>query len=102
MPYIEIPEKGFAMPAKAPGKATVDMFLDKEGNADSQISRYSHLAAGVPGTVAGLAMALEQYGTISLKDAMAPAVKLAEEGFVVTPRFSDGLKKKEKMLMRSH
>jgi len=85
---------------KAPSKATVDMFLDKEGNADSQVSRYSHLAAGVPGTVAGLAMALEQYGTISLKEAMAPSIKLAEEGFIVTPRFSDGLKKKEKMLKK--
>ena len=83
---------------KAPARATVDMFLDKEGNADSQLSRYSHLAAGVPGTVAGLAVALEKYGTISLKTAMAPAIKLAEEGFVVTPRFSDGLKEKEKML----
>lgn len=85
---------------KAPGKATVDMFLNKEGEADSEVSRYSHLAAGVPGTVAGLAMALEQYGTISLADAMAPAIKLAEEGFVVTPRFSEGLKEKEKMLKK--
>ncbi len=85
---------------KAPAKATVDMFLDKKGNADSQLSRYSHLAAGVPGTVAGLALALEKYGTISLREAMAPAIKLAEEGFVVTPRFSDGLKKKEKMLKK--
>ncbi len=85
---------------KAPAKATVDMFLDKEGNADSQLSRYSHLAAGVPGTVAGLALALEKYGTISLKEAMAPAIKLAGEGFVVTPRFSDGLKEKEAMLKK--
>jgi len=85
---------------KAPAKATVDMFLDKEGNADSQVSRYSHLSAGVPGTVAGLAMALEQYGTISLTEAMAPAIKLAGEGFIVTPRFSDGLKQKEKMLKK--
>ncbi|TKB27039.1 gamma-glutamyltransferase [Desulfopila sp. IMCC35006] len=85
---------------KAPAKATVDMFLDKEGNADSQLSRYSHLAAGVPGTVAGLALALEKYGTISLKAAMAPAIKLAGEGFVVTPRFSDGLKEKEAMLKK--
>lgn len=85
---------------KAPGKATVDMFLDKDGNANSQVSRYSHLAAGVPGTVAGLAMALEQYGTISLREAMAPAIKLAEEGFLVTPRFSDGLKAKEGMLKK--
>lgn len=85
---------------KAPAKATVDMFLDKEGNADSNVSRYTHLAAGVPGTVAGLAMALEQYGTISLQEAMAPAIKLADEGFVVTPRFSKGLKAKEKMLKK--
>lgn len=85
---------------KAPAGATVDMFLDKEGNADSQLSRYSHLAAGVPGTVAGLALALETYGTISLKEAMAPAIKLAEEGFVVTPRFSDGLKDKQEMLKK--
>ena len=41
---------------KAPAKASVDMFLDKEGNADSKLSRYSHLAAGVPGTVAGLGL----------------------------------------------
>ncbi|GAB6190885.1 gamma-glutamyltransferase [Desulfocastanea catecholica] len=85
---------------KAPAGATVDMFLDKEGNADSQLSRYSHLAAGVPGTVAGLALALEMYGSISLKEAMAPAIKLAEEGFVVTPRFSDGLKDKQEMLKK--
>ena len=85
---------------KAPSKATVDMFLDKEGNADSQVSRYSHLAAGVPGTVAGLAMALEEYGTISLRDAIAPAIELADEGFIVTPRFSDGLKGKEKILKK--
>jgi gamma-glutamyltranspeptidase/glutathione hydrolase len=83
---------------KAPAKATVGMFLDKEGKADSHLSRYSHLAAGVPGTVAGLAFALEKYGTISLKEAMAPAIQLAEEGFVVTPRFSDGLKENEAML----
>ena len=85
---------------KAPSKATVDMFLDKEGNADSNVSRYSHLAAGVPGTVAGLAMALEQYGTISLKEAMAPAIQLASEGFIVTPRFSNGLKAKEEILKK--
>jgi len=85
---------------KAPHKATVDMFLNKDGDADSALSRYSHLASGVPGTVAGLAMALEKYGTISLAEAMAPAIKLAEEGFVVTPRFSEGLKEKEEMLKK--
>jgi gamma-glutamyltranspeptidase/glutathione hydrolase len=85
---------------KAPRKASVDMFLNKDGDADSVLSRYSHLASGVPGTVAGLALALEKYGTISLADALAPAIKLAEDGFTVTPRFSEGLKEKEKMLKK--
>ena len=67
---------------KAPSKATLDMFLDKDGNAVSELSRYSHLATGVPGTVAGLAMALDKYGTISLSEAMKPAIKLADEGFI--------------------
>lgn len=85
---------------KAPGRATTQMFLDKDGKADSELSRYSHLAAGVPGTVAGLTMALERYGTISLKEAMAPAIVLAEEGFIVTPRFSKGLRDREERLKK--
>lgn len=85
---------------KAPEKASVDMFLDDKGDADKERSRYTHLASGVPGTVAGLALALEEYGTISLKEAMAPAIKLAEEGFIVTPRFSDGLKQTKDILQK--
>lgn len=85
---------------KAPSTATVDMFLDEKGEADSNRSRFTHLAAGVPGTVAGLALALEKYGTISLAQALAPAIRLAEEGFVVTPRFSQGLKAREKRLKK--
>ena len=52
---------------KAPGRASRDMFLDAAGNADSKKSQYSGLAVGVPGTVAGLALALERYGTMSLE-----------------------------------
>lgn len=85
---------------KAPSRAYVDMFLDSDGNVDKQASRFSHQSAGVPGTVAGLALALEKYGTISLQQAMAPAIKLAEHGFVVTPRFSEGLKAREKRLKK--
>ncbi len=80
----------------APDAATRDMFLGPDGNVDKQLSRFSRSSAGVPGTVAGLALALEKYGTISL----APAIKLAEEGFVVTPRFSKGVKSKEKRLFK--
>ena len=85
---------------KAPSQATVDMFLDEKGDADSNLSRFSHLAAGVPGTVAGLALALEKYGTITLQQAMSPAIKLAEDGFIVTPRFSNGLKQREDRLKK--
>ncbi|WLQ13361.1 gamma-glutamyltransferase [Hahella aquimaris] len=77
---------------KAPAAASRDMYLNKDGEADSNLSRFSHKAAGVPGTVAGLALALEKYGTISLQEALAPAIRLADEGFIVTPRFSHGVK----------
>ncbi|MGI9535929.1 MAG: gamma-glutamyltransferase [Desulfocapsaceae bacterium] len=85
---------------KAPSGAAVDMFLDEHGEPVTNRSRFSHLAAGVPGTVAGLALALEKYGTITLKQAMTPAIKLAEKGFAVTPRFSQGLKTGEKRLKK--
>jgi gamma-glutamyltranspeptidase/glutathione hydrolase len=68
---------------KAPAKATRNMFLDQKGNVNSNLSRFSHLSAGVPGTVAGMAMALEKYGTISLAEALAPAIALAEQGFII-------------------
>jgi gamma-glutamyltranspeptidase/glutathione hydrolase len=85
---------------KAPAAATRDMFLGADGNVDEQLSRYSHLSSGVPGTVAGLALALEKYGTISLAESLAPAIELAEKGFVVTPRFSKGVKSKQDMLFK--
>ena len=76
---------------KAPLQATANMFLDQQGEVDPDKSRFSHLAVGVPGTVAGLTMALEKYGTISLAQALQPAIALAENGFVVTQDFVDSL-----------
>jgi len=69
---------------KAPQAATRDMFLDETGDVDPEKSRHSYLAVGVPGTVAGLTMALEKYGTISLAQALQPAIELAENGFPVS------------------
>ena len=66
----------------APLAATRDMYLDAEGNLTDR-SVVGHLAVGVPGSVAGLAEALSRYGTMSLAQAMRPAIRLAEEGFVV-------------------
>ena len=67
------------------------MFLDADGNADPKLSQWSGLATGVPGTVAGLTLALERYGTMSLKEVIAPAIALAEDGFVVTPDLAGAL-----------
>lgn len=68
----------------APLTSHRDMYLDPDGNVVRMKVIASYQAAGVPGTVAGLTDALEKYGTMSLKEVMAPAIKQAEEGFVVT------------------
>jgi len=75
----------------APAAAFEAMFQDENGDAVTERSRFTHLAAGVPGTVAGLALALEEYGTLSLAEALEPAIRLAEDGFAVPPRFVQGL-----------
>ncbi|WP_372368954.1 gamma-glutamyltransferase [Candidatus Uabimicrobium sp. HlEnr_7] len=77
---------------KAPVKATADMFLDKKGNVDNEKARFSLLSSGVPGTVAGLALALQKYGTYSLEKALQPAIHYAEKGFKVSPGLADSLK----------
>ncbi|MGJ8573080.1 MAG: gamma-glutamyltransferase [Hoeflea sp.] len=82
----------------APASATRDMYLDADGNADSNLSRFHGLAVGVPGTVAGMQLALETYGTMTLAEAAAPAIKLAEDGIVVTADLADSLKGLEKRL----
>jgi gamma-glutamyltranspeptidase/glutathione hydrolase len=85
---------------KAPGGASRDMFLNAAGEADSALSRYSGLAVGVPGTVAGLALALEKYGTMSLAEVMQPAIRLATEGVTVTPDLADSLKENQEELTK--
>lgn len=75
----------------APAAAHRDMYLDADGEPDPQLSRFSHKAAGVPGTVAGLALALERYGTMSLEEAIAPAIRLAAEGITVSADLHDSL-----------
>ena len=68
----------------APASSTRDMYLKKDGSVDRQKLNFQYPASGVPGTVAGMARALEMYGTMSLAEVMAPAIKQAEEGFMVT------------------
>lgn len=82
----------------APAKASKDMYLDSLGKVDKERKRFSHLSAGVPGTVAGLLMALETYGTFSRKDSMSAAIGYAKDGFTITERFANGLKSAKKRL----
>ncbi len=83
---------------KAPAKATRDMFLGPDGKADSKLSRLSYLSVAVPGTVAGLAMALKDHGTMTLAEAMAPAIRLAGEGFIVSEKFAADIRAYESIL----
>ncbi|WP_293773301.1 gamma-glutamyltransferase [uncultured Pantoea sp.] len=86
----------------APGHSSRDMFLDKQGNADSKLSLTSHLASGTPGTVAGLALAAQKYGTLPLSTLLAPAIKLAREGIPVNDALADDLKTYGKEVLITH
>jgi gamma-glutamyltranspeptidase/glutathione hydrolase len=77
----------------APAAATRDMFLGPDGKPDNAKSRDSALGIGVPGTVAGLALALEKYGSgkFTLPQLIKPAIDLARDGFVLTDDMADTL-----------
>jgi len=86
----------------APAAASAGMFLDPQGNPDPKKSRDSGLAIGVPGTVAGLALALDKYGSgkFTLADLLAPAIRLAQEGFPVEDDLADSLPQSRERLAR--
>lgn len=77
----------------APAAATRDMFLGADGKPDPAKSRSSPLGVGVPGSVAGLALAHERYGSgrLTLAELIAPAIALARDGFVVEDDTADSL-----------
>jgi gamma-glutamyltranspeptidase / glutathione hydrolase len=69
---------------RAPLAASTDMYLDAQGNAVAARSINGYLAVGTPGTVLGLETARERYGTWTREALMAPAIRLAEQGFTLT------------------
>lgn len=85
----------------APAAATRDMFLDKAGNPVPGASTNTALAAGIPGEPAGLALLQSRYGRLPLADSLAPAIRLARNGFELYPRLQAGLRFKKEQILKS-
>ena len=81
----------------APAQASRDMYLDAAGNVIPGKSTRTPYSVGVPGSVAGLTQALAEHGTMTLAQVLAPAIKLAEQGFTVSPVLAELF-----LLQRSH
>jgi gamma-glutamyltranspeptidase/glutathione hydrolase len=79
---------------KAPAAATANMYLDAQGNVIEKASRVGYHAIGVPGSVAGLAYAQKTYGKLPLPQVMAPAIKLAREGYALAYEDAEDLQDK--------
>jgi gamma-glutamyltranspeptidase/glutathione hydrolase len=69
---------------KAPAAATRDMYLDAQGNVIPDASEIGYKSIGVPGSVAGMVYAEQKYGKLTLHQVMAPAIRLAREGYALT------------------
>ncbi len=76
---------------RAPAASTKDMFASDKAK-EEKWTQVSGLASGVPGTLLGLKTALDEYGTMALKEVMAPAIGYMEKGFEITETFSDMIK----------
>jgi gamma-glutamyltranspeptidase/glutathione hydrolase len=82
----------------APARATRDMFLDEQGKINQELSYLGYLASGVPGTVAGFYLAHQRYGCLPWPKLVEPAIKLADEGFIVDARLAKSLEGSAKRL----
>ena len=84
----------------APGRAHSKMFLDRKGDANRRLSIDGPLAIGVPGLVAGILEMHEKYGELKRSEVMAPAIKLAREGFKVYPHLASAIEKRLNVLKK--
>jgi len=75
----------------APGKAFKDMYLDKNGNVIPDMSTLGGAAVGVPGSISAIFEIHSKFGTLPIEDLFQPAIKLAQEGFIVTENQSSSL-----------
>jgi gamma-glutamyltranspeptidase / glutathione hydrolase len=80
---------------KAPGAATANMYLDAKGEVIPDASIVGYKAIGVPGSVAGMVYVEKKYGRLDLKRVMQPALRLAEDGFILSVEEAEELQDKE-------
>jgi len=85
---------------EAPGEASRNMYLDARGELIPQASVVGARAVGVPGTVAGLALAEQKYGKLGWARVLEPAIRLAERGFPVSYGLSRSLENESKLLSK--
>ncbi len=100
--HLAAENKTFAIDYRemAPAAAMNAMFVNDKGEVDKDKARFSHLSAGVPGTVAGLIHAQKRYGLLPLSAVLAPAIKLATQGIRVSDTLAFSLLRAEKRLGR--
>ena len=84
----------------APELASKDMFLNDDGSVNKKRAREGILSIGVPGTVYGMWEVHKKFGSISWKKLIEPAIKLAEEGFIMSPFMVDALNRRYKKLSK--
>lgn len=87
---------------RAPAAASADMFLDKAGEPVPGLSRSTALASGIPGEPAAFVHIAREYGRLPLARSLAPAIRLARQGFPMYPRLQGGLKYKQQQLAGNH
>jgi gamma-glutamyltranspeptidase/glutathione hydrolase len=86
---------------RAPKRAARDMYLDKQGKVRPRASLDGHLAAGIPGTVAGLHAVHQEYGKLPWAAVVAPAIALAEGGFPVSSRFTKAVERRLEVINKN-
>ena len=84
----------------APATASRNMYIGQDGKLDEDASTMGYRSVAVPGTVAGLELALKTHGTMKFSDVMAPAIRLAQEGFPVSEKLARQLERERPNLQR--
>mgnify|MGYP001410834475 FL=1 len=98
--FDEASQKSFSIDYRetAPEAATKNMFLASDGSVDRKKATQGVLSIGVPGTVYGMWEVHKKFGSLPWSELLAPAIKLAEDGFLISPFMADALNKRYKKL----